>query len=87
MDEIQEDDDEQEVQEIRQIKSAKRPSSTSESSIPLTMLRPDKKGQNVKGPMDLLLLKNCEATMKLGKPHRQTSINDACDKEARARTI
>ncbi|RDX78008.1 hypothetical protein CR513_41786, partial [Mucuna pruriens] len=45
------------------------------------------KAKNVNGPMDFLLFKNPKTTIKLGKAKRQTSINDADDKEARARTI
>ena len=41
----------------------------------------------MKDPLDLMFLKNPEATIKLGKPYWQTSINDACDKEAKARII
>ena len=87
---IGEDDDEQEdLEEILQIRRGKRPSSTSSgsNSVPSTILKQAKKGKSIKGPLDLMFLKDPEATIKLGKPHRQTSINDACDKEARARTI
>ncbi|KAK4283950.1 hypothetical protein QN277_000847 [Acacia crassicarpa] len=69
------DDDEEEVEEIHTLKSGKRPATLSDSST--------KKAKNVKGPMDLLLFKNPEATIKLGKNTKQTSINDACNKEVR----
>ncbi|XP_061355258.1 uncharacterized protein LOC133299790 [Gastrolobium bilobum] len=81
LNELQEDDDElEEVEEIHNLRTGKRgviPSSDSSVAA--------KKGNTVKSPMDLLLLKNPENSFKLGE--RQTSINDACDKEARARTI
>lgn len=73
-----------ELQQICSIRSGKRKASSS-----IDTLSTAKKGKNVKGPMDLLLLKGPEESLKLSKAEklRQTSINDACDKEARVRTI
>ena len=82
MTELNENDDEEEmVQEILNIRSGKKLATSSDTTSTA------KRAKNVKGPMDLLLLRNPEATIKLGKAKRQTSINDACDKEARARTV
>ena len=75
------DDEEEEVQEILNIRSGKKLATSSDTTSTA------KRAKNVKGPMDLLLLRNPEATIKLGKAKRQASINDACDKEARARTV
>ena len=83
---ISEDDDEQEdLEEILQIRRRKRPSPHSSSFTPSTILKQPKKEKSMKGPLGFIFLKNPEATIKLGKPHQQTRINDACDKEGRAR--
>ncbi|KAK4259931.1 hypothetical protein QN277_006209 [Acacia crassicarpa] len=76
--ELQNDNEEEEIEETHSLKSGKRPATSSDPSI--------KKAKNVKGLIDLLLFKNPEANIKLGKNTKQTSINDACDKEARDRT-
>ncbi|CAH9076630.1 unnamed protein product [Cuscuta epithymum] len=77
--ELQEDEDDmEELTEILNIRKGKRPL-TSAASHPTA--------KKVKGPLDLLYYKKPEKTLSLGKAKRQTSINDACDKEARARTI
>lgn len=83
--ESQENDDEEEVEEIFSIRSGKRAATSSAASSEPPAIA--KKAKNVKGPLDLLLFKNPETSIKLGKAKKQTSINDACDKEARARTV
>ncbi|XP_061371723.1 uncharacterized protein LOC133314291 isoform X1 [Gastrolobium bilobum] len=81
----QDDDVEEGMQEIPIIQSRKR-TATSSSDTPTTVSKA-KKGKSLEGPMDLLTSRSPEETLKLGKTKRQTSINDACLKEARARTI
>ncbi|RDY00852.1 hypothetical protein CR513_15908, partial [Mucuna pruriens] len=73
--------DEGDEEEIVRHKSGKRPATSSTEFL----LR--KKNVNVKGPLDLHFFKRPEETIQLGKNKRQTSINDACQKDARARTI
>ena len=85
--ELQEDNGEkEEEQEILKIRSGKRPASMSGSSTSTTIHKA-KKGKTVKGPVDLLPFKNPEATIDLGRTKSQTSVNDACDEEVRARII
>ena len=67
---IGEDDDEQEdLEEILQIRKGKRHSPTCSSSTSSTILKQPKKRKSVKGPLDLMFLKNPKATIKLGKPY------------------
>lgn len=73
-------DEMEEVQEILNLQSGKRP-------LPLGSQASLLNSKRVKGPLDLMFFKDPEITMRLAKDKRQTSINDSCDKEARARTI
>ncbi|KAK4253278.1 hypothetical protein QN277_010602 [Acacia crassicarpa] len=81
---IHEDDDIlEEVQEIQHIKNGKRSvASSSQGSNGNSAA-----AKRVKGPLDLMFFKKPEASCKAGKGKKQTSINDACDKEARGKTI
>ncbi|RDX69606.1 hypothetical protein CR513_51253, partial [Mucuna pruriens] len=84
MEELQEDEDEEDkVQEIARLKSGKRPTSSTKVSSSTAK----KKNVNIKGLLDLHFFKKPEETILLGKNKRQTSINDAYQKEARAKTI
>ncbi|RDX94024.1 hypothetical protein CR513_23647, partial [Mucuna pruriens] len=81
MEGVQEDEDEEDkVQEIVGLKSGKRPTSSSTKVSSATTKR---KNTNVKGPLDLHFFKKPKEIIQLGK----NNINDACRKEARARTI
>lgn len=77
--------EEEELQKRLTILSGKRIATLS-GDISTTVPKA-KKGKNVEGLMDLLLFRSPEQTFKLGEANRQTSINDDCDEEARARTI
>ncbi|XP_061376093.1 uncharacterized protein LOC133318146 [Gastrolobium bilobum] len=72
---VNQDDDVEELVEIHNIKTGKRKRAGSDVSTPAT--------KAVKGPLDLHFFKR--PSIKLDK--KQTSINNACDKEAMARTI
>lgn len=77
--------EEEELQKRLNIRSGKRIATLSGDAS--TTVPKAKKGKNVEGPMDLLLFRSSEQTFKLGEANRQTSINDDCDEDARARTI
>ncbi|RDX65806.1 hypothetical protein CR513_55501, partial [Mucuna pruriens] len=85
---VQEDEDEEDkVQEIVRLKSGKKPTS---SSTEVSSAASKKKNVNVKGSLDLQFFKKEKNLKKLSnwkKNNRQTSINDACQKDGRARTI
>lgn len=71
--EVHEDDDEaSRLLEMSRIRSGKRPAES--GSMPAAK-------KNTKGPMDVIFYRKPEETLKKGK---QTSLNDACDKKARA---
>ncbi|XP_058755022.1 uncharacterized protein LOC131628172 [Vicia villosa] len=71
--EVHEDDDEaSRLLEISRIRSGKRPAE--EGSMPTAK-------KNTKGPLDVIYYRKPEENLKKGK---QTSLNDACDKKARA---
>lgn len=74
--ELKEDDDEEEIYKIGAGKKRAISGSTPAA----------KRGKTVKGSMDLVIVKNPEALIKLGSGNVkiQASKNDACDKEARA---
>jgi hypothetical protein len=66
-------DDAAELQAISRIQSGKRPVET--GSMPAAK-------KKTKGPLDVLYYQKSEDTVRKGK---KTSINDVCDKEARAK--
>ncbi|XP_020206248.1 uncharacterized protein LOC109791366 [Cajanus cajan] len=76
-------DENEEEDDIQAIARIKRPSSTSSEATSVSKRR----GINVKGPLDLHFTRKAEESIKLNKGLWQTSLNDACNKEARARVI
>ncbi|XP_020207003.1 uncharacterized protein LOC109815825 isoform X2 [Cajanus cajan] len=76
-------DENEEEDDIQAIARIKRPSSTSSEATSVSK----KRGINVKGPLDLHFTRKAEESIKLNKGLWQTSLNDACNKEARARVI
>ncbi|KAK4285022.1 hypothetical protein QN277_001773 [Acacia crassicarpa] len=79
----EDDDILEEVQEIQHIKNGKRTGASSSQGTDGNSAA----AKRVKGPLDLMFFKKPEASYKASKGKRQTSLNDACDKEARGRTI
>ncbi|XP_057444668.1 uncharacterized protein LOC130736914 [Lotus japonicus] len=80
--ELNKDEEEEDrLQEIVSIKSGKISISSSGASSAAP------KKPNVKGPLDLHFMRDPETSLNLTKAKKQTSMIDACNKKARARTI